>query len=524
MGGVVCSEITGMIMRRLASGPALWITPRASILFVHLRDCRAWPFRRAFGRRAAPTAFPAVTPAVVARPGLLRRARVIWPVAAGLALLAPAPASAQLFFASRPEPPFTVGPLMIRARVDAGVTAPTVSVRWSLVIPASVHVADIAQDLYLLWPGEVDGDASLGKPDPGLAQSVEERGFAIIGEGRLGLFAQSLSGSGGGERAEALPGGAPFVVFVQVGGPLGLSPPATFIRIPWTARLADPGWLMDLHMTVRGLIKPRKATWAERLFLGGRYRLTVGYHEVRDRPLFPMYFAYRDRVVRLADAPAELVVNFAHSDRLKIDEVFPPTSLRRLSETEETTEVVSLFLDKTEGITPQHLAVQFGYFSKLQAWALVLIPALFFVLGQAVGPMLGRTAVRLARAAGARVHLSRWRQVPRSRQTGVILSREVLQKIVPGETTRDEVIRLCGADMEEFEQFPVADRRTLIYRGRRVAPKTRRVLGWVSTVQHWEAERHEVRIELERDVVRDVQAQSRHYRLAAGMAGDDLDR
>jgi len=34
-------------------------------------------------------------------------------------------------------------------------------------------------------------------------------------------------------------------------------------------------------------------------------------------------------------------------------------------------------------------------------------------------------------------------------------------------------------------------------------------------VGHWEAERHEVRIELERDVVRDVQAQIRYYRLTA---------
>ena len=51
----------------------------------------------------------------------------------------------------------------------------------------------------------------------------------------------------------------------------------------------------------------------------------MGYNEVRDRPLFPMYFAHRDRVVHLADAPAELVVSFPHSDRLKIDQIFPPT-------------------------------------------------------------------------------------------------------------------------------------------------------------------------------------------------------
>jgi hypothetical protein len=456
---------------------------------------------------------------IEARSRIFGRARLGLLVAAGLALLAPAPACAQLFFASRPEPPFTVGPLIIRARVGEGVSAVTVSVLWGLVIPTSHRAADIAQDLYLLWPGEVEDEGNLGKPDPALARYVEERGFAVIGEGRLGLFARSLAGSGDSAHPVAGPGSVPFVVFVKTGGAMGLSPPATFIRIPWTAQLGDPGWLMNLQMRVKGLIKPRRATWAEKLFLGPRYRLTMSYHEVRDRPLFPMYLAHRDRVVHLADAPAELVAMFAQSDRLKIDEVFPPTAVRRLSESEETTEVVSLFLDRTEGITPQHLIVQFGYFSRVQAWALVLVPALFFALGQAVGPMLGRTAVRVASAAGARVRVGRWRAVPRPRQTGVIVSREALQKIVPGETTREAVIRLCGPDTEHLEQFPDAARRTLVYRGRRLVPKMRRVFGWVSTVEHWEVEQHEVRIDLEHDVVHDVRAETRHYRLTAKEPG-----
>ncbi len=348
---------------------------------------------------------------------------------------------------------------------------------------------------------------------------MEALGFSIIGEGRLPLFAQSLAESGGRGSAEPQTQSAAFVVFVQESGPLGLSPPATYIRIPWTSRLTDRGWLMDLRMKVSGLIKPRKSTWAEELFVGGRYLFSMSYNEVRDRPLFPMYFANRDRVVRLADAPSELVVSFGHSDRLKIDQVFPPTSIRRLSETEESTEVVSLFLDKTDGITPQHLAVQFGYFSKVQAWALILIPALFFALGQAIGPMIGRTAVRLVNVVGSRVHLGPWNGVPRPRQTGVILSRSTLEKIVPGETTREQVIRLCGPDMEQHEQFPASDRRTLIYRGQILVPKTRRVLGWISTVDHWEAEHHEVRIELDGEVVKDVHAETRFYRPTVAEVG-----
>src|SRR4026209_1905416 len=103
-----------------------------------------------------------------------------------------------------------------------------------------------------------------------------------------------------------------------------------------------------------------------------------------------MYFAHRDRAVRLADAPAELAVNFSHSDELKIDEVFPRNTIRRLSESLESTEVVSLFLDTSEVIAPQQVTVQYGSFSKLQAAALVALPAIFLALGYAVGPALAR--------------------------------------------------------------------------------------------------------------------------------------
>ena len=166
---------------------------------------------------------------------------------------------------------------------------------------------------------------------------------------------------------------------------------------------------------------------------------------------------------------------------------------------------------------PQNLTVQFGYYSRVQGWALILIPTLFFVLGQAIGPVLGRTLLRILNNAGARVGFNRR---PRVRESGVIIPREVLARLVPGETTLDEVIRLCGAAAERYEQFPASEQRTLIYRGRRLVPKMRRRFGWFATVEHWEIERHEVRIELERDVVRDVHAQTRYYRAAAQEAND----
>ena len=433
-------------------------------------------------------------------------------LALGLSLLlgSVAPATAQLFFASRPDPGFTIGPLMIRARVTDGANPVTVHVVWSLVLPPGRAATDVAQDLYLLWPGEVrEVAAGAGPRDPALARYVEALGFAVIGDGQLPLFAQTVTEGKTKTQPEAA--GASFVIFVQEDGVLGLSPPATFIRIPWSPQLTERGTLMELRMTVNNLIKPRKSTWAEQLFVGGRYRFSLTFNEVRDRPLFPMYFAHRDRVVRLADAPSELAVNFAHSDRLKIDQVFPQTSIRRLSETEDSTEVVSIFLERSDGITPQQLAVQFGYFSRVQAAALVLIPMLFFLLGNAMGPVVGRAALRLSDVLRARVHLGG----PRVREKGVIIPRELLARIVPGQTTRAEVVQLLGEEVEEHEQLALPERRTLVYKGRRVVPATRRLFGWVSTVHHWKVERHEVRIEVKGAVVQDVQAQVGYYRLDA---------
>jgi hypothetical protein len=436
--------------------------------------------------------------------------------AAVAALLSQGPdgAEAQLFFGSRPDPPFTVGPLLIRASVDEEVGAGpvTVQVLWSLDMPAA-SAAGAAQDLYLLWPGEVRSSGA-GPRDPALARYVEERGFTVVSEGRVALSSQPADGVAA--PPQAVPGGVPFVVFVQHSNALGLSEPATLVHLPWIDRMGDRAWLMDLRLPLVELVKPRPASWVERLFLGGRHTITVSWSEVRERPLFPMYLHHRDRVVHLSDAPAELAVDFARSSRLQIDEVFPPTSIRRLSETREQTEVVSLFLGRVEGIAPQYLTVQYGYFSPLQGWALVLVPAVLFALGQAMGPMLGRAALALGDVVLARVQ---WGGA-RARRTGAVLAAETLARIVPGRTTRQELVDLCGPPTEEREQWSAPDRRTLIYRGRSAGPAARRMVGRLARVSHWEVDDHEVRIHLHRDVVQDLEAETRHHRRSAGEGPD----
>ena len=446
-----------------------------------------------------------------AHAGRVRQACALGFLAAAACLTDVAPARAQLFLASRPDPGFAVGPLSIRASVTEGVPLVTVDVLWSLVLPPNRSAADAAQDLYLLWPGEVVGDSTPGTADPTLARYVEAQGFDIIGEGRAPLLGESLAHG----TAAAAPAAAPYVVFVQTGGPQGLSPPATFVRIPWTPRLADRASLMNLKFKMNGLVKPRKTTWLERLLVGGQSTISISWNEMRDRPLFAMYFAHRDRVVPLADAPSELVVNFANSDRLKIEQVFPPTSIRRISETLESTEVVSLFLDKSDGITPQHVAVQFGYFSAVQAWALVLVPALFFIIGQAMGPLIGRSAVQAGSFLAARVRVGGWNAGPGRREAGRIVPRDTLEKLVPGRTTREDVLRLCGDPTEAHEEFATPGRQVLLYRGRRLVPSARRIFGWLSAVRHWQVERQEVKITVDHDLVSDVQASTRHYRRTA---------
>src|SRR5439155_6347387 len=121
---------------------------------------------------------------------------------------------------------------------------------------------------------------------------------------------------------------------------------------------------------------------------------------------FPMYFEHRDRAVRLAADPSQLLINFADSEHLKIQEVSPLTSRREASETSGSTEVVLFDLDPAEGFRSQVLTVQFGYFTGWKSWAPVLFAALFFVLGNFVGPLLTTLVTRVSETLAGRIHIS----------------------------------------------------------------------------------------------------------------------
>ena len=107
-------------------------------------------------------------------------------------MAAPAAAYGQVFISTQPKPEFMVGPLSIRANVGPGHGPIEVGVLFSLVVPAGIKTDAVARDLYLLWPGEVDGEPVPGAPDPELRRTVEARGFQVAREGRLPLAARPI--------------------------------------------------------------------------------------------------------------------------------------------------------------------------------------------------------------------------------------------------------------------------------------------------------------------------------------------
>ncbi|MEK7387338.1 MAG: hypothetical protein AABZ83_12930, partial [candidate division NC10 bacterium] len=376
----------------------------------------------------------------------------------------------------------------MRATVTPELGPIEVRVQWSLVVPPRRSGAAVEQDLYLLWPGPVDGETVGGAPDPVLARYLTERGFTVIRQGRLPLDARQLWGGGRRPPPEPIEGGAPFASYVREAGTLDRSATATWIRVPWTPKLVNRTWLIELRMKLPQLILERRASWLENTIWGRRYSIALSFGDVRTRAAFPVYFEHRDRVVHLATDPSQLLIRFEDSDHLKIHAVSPPTSRRQAGETRAGRELVSLYLDPAEGLRPQVLSVEFGYFTGWKSWAPVLFAALFFVLGNLAGPLIAMLARRAGTRLAGRIHFGPRPSV--GRQTGTVIPREALARIEPGTTTHEEVLRLCGPDPEEHEQLAMPERRILVYRGRKVVPQRRRRLWWLATVSRWDAEHH----------------------------------
>jgi hypothetical protein len=448
---------------------------------------------------------------------VIRRGRLAGAVAAALLVLGPAPASAQVFIASKPHPEFWIAPVFITANVqrkdvDDHPGPLMLQVSFSVAPPPARDPSEFSQDIYLLWPGELVGTDGADGADPALAQQVQAAGFKVLVHGRVPFSARSRlqMGTGAGAAGRRDLGSAAFVTFARPEGLARGAKPATYIRIPWKTELASLDWVPRLELAVKGAITPRRVSWLEETFWGRRNIITLSFGDVGYSSLYPFYYGNRDRVIPLAPDFSRLMINFADSNHLKIDEVVPMTALRRLSETRENTDTFSIPLIAADGIVPQVLKVQFVYFQGRLPWRPILLSALLLGLGNLTGPIVGNLLRKLIRTLRDRVHVGRGEVVGRAR--GEVPPQDVLARIRPGESSYQDVLRLVGSAPEEEQRLPSGEIRAVIYRGQRLVPHRGRRFGWFATVRHWEMENHEVQIDFEQDRVRDIQARIRRTR------------
>ena len=452
-----------------------------------------------------------------------RPARALVTVLLSLAL-APAAASAQVFIASKPHPEFWIAPVFItanidRKNVDDNPGPLTLVMSFSVAPPPARDPSEFAQDIYLLWPGELAGIDGADGADPILARQVESVGFKVLVHGRVPLSARSRAqmGTGAGAAARRPLEDASFVTFARPEGLARGAKPASYVRIPWKPELASLDWMARLDLPLRGAITPRRVSWLEETFWGRRYVITLSFGDVGYSSLYPLYFGNRDRVIPLAPDFSRLAINFAQSNHLKVDEVVPTTASRRMSETRENTDTFSVPLVAADGIIPQVLKVQFVYFRGRLPWRPILLSALVLGLGNLTGPIIGNLLRQLVRTLRGRVHVGRG-DAP-DRASGRVPAPETLAQIRPGETTYPEVLKLMGGDPDEEQRLPSGEIRAVTYRGQRMVPHRGRRFGWFATVSHWDVEHHEVQIDFEQERARDIQVRIRRARLTQPAAG-----
>ena len=443
----------------------------------------------------------------------MRRARRAVLLAALLLAARPAASQAQVFLASQSHPEFAIGPLFVVTQVKPELTPITVTLSWSLAVPAKVRAADIRQDLFLLWPTEVVEATASGPVDATLAREVTDRGFTVIASGRLALGTRDRLQMGTGVPPTALPEQASFVTFTRSAGPAVSLGAGTYVKIPWTSKLADPLAVTVLSLTTRGLVTPKPATWFEETFWGRRWVLTTGFGDIGSpaSPIFPLYFEHRDRLVRLGREFGVVVATFSDAEHLRIEAIAPTNATRRPSRLRTGAEVVTLALAPTEGVTPQLLNVQFSYFAGMIAWRPIVVSVVLLALGNLAGfILLSRDVSHFLRK---RLALRGGGEPEFARAAGAALPRAFADRITPGSTTEAEVVGLCGRPDEEHHRRGPGARRTLVYRGARRLPSRRLALGPLATVRHWEDEYHDLEVELDGDRVTAVQSRVRRLRV-----------
>jgi hypothetical protein len=425
-----------------------------------------------------------------------------------LTLACAQPAGAQVLLSAQPHPEFTIAPLFVSASIAQGGAPPRLTVSWNVAVTPASRQA-FPSHLWLLLPFAITEPAEPAPGDASLARYVTDRGFAVERQGAVSVAARNRADMGVG-RARRSIAAAPYVTFVRESEARGRSRPATLIRIPWTPHFASVDWLLGLEMLAPDLVRNKPASWYENTFWGPRHIASVSFGDLRHQALYPLYFEHREHVVSIGRDFSMLTINFADAHHLRIDQVTPATANRQPSESRRNTEQISVPLAGGEGITPQVVRVSYAYFTGVGEWRPIVISLLFLILGNITGPVIVPLLRRLWPRVRARVHVGA--KPPRDR--GVILDGGALARLRPGESTVEDVLRVCGSEYEEHRQqhVPGEPRHILRYRGQRLVPHQRWRVGKLSRVNHWDIETHEVDVEIQNDRVADVQARVRRAR------------
>src|SRR5206468_3300266 len=194
-------------------------------------------------------------------------------LAVTLCAAAPATIEAQVFLASVPSPRFLIGPLFVVANVSPGLGPVTVNLSWSLTARPGQGSADIAQDLYLLWPAEIAERTAPGPADPELVRDIEGRGFAVASSGRLMLRTRDRMQVDTAALGDPIDVTESYVSFARTGSQSGA---VTFIKTPCPRRLGERLWRIALAMPLRGGIVPQAATGPREMWSGRSCGLTSG--------------------------------------------------------------------------------------------------------------------------------------------------------------------------------------------------------------------------------------------------------
>jgi hypothetical protein len=341
----------------------------------------------------------------------------------------------------------------------------------------------MAQDLYLLWPAEIAEATAPGTAESQLVREVERRGLQVVSSGRLVLRSRDRLQLGTAALGEPVSVTPSFVNFTRPATQAGV---VTYIKIPWTPRLADPLSIVTLVVPVRGLLAQKAGTWLEDLFWGPRQVLTAGFGDLGPPVLglFALYYERRDRIVHLAKDYSLIIANFGDSDHLKIEEISPPSAVRRQSRVRAGGEVVALSLLPSQDVATQSLRVQYHYFTGRINWRPIVISALILLATNLGGVFMLSTD--LSRRIRRRRRARRRFEAAAATVIEGVPSRESLVTLIPVGTRYDEVVARFGRPDEEHERVTHPGRRTLLYRS-------------ANGTEH-----HEVAIEIDDDRVREV--------------------